>query len=46
VLGLKACMMFERLNTLGHGKFRLMLAGVGIGVFFCLSRLRWGFFDV
>jgi hypothetical protein len=40
------CMLFERLDMLSHGKFRLMLASVGVGVFFSLSRLRWGFFDV
>lgn len=40
------CMLSEGLNTLAYGSFRVMLAGVGIGSFLSLSRLRWGFCDV
>jgi len=35
MLGLKTYrLMFERLDTLAHSTFRVMLAGVGIGSFF------------
>jgi len=42
MLGLNICMVFERLNALAHGSFRVMLAGVGIGSLLSLSRLRVG----
>jgi hypothetical protein len=47
MLGLKTYrVMFERLNALAHGSFRVMLAGVAIGAFLSLSRLCRRFFDV
>jgi len=39
------CMLFERLNTLAYGTFRVMLAGVGIGLFLPFPDCVGGFLD-